>query len=66
MVVPGRIDTLEQLEALYRQPSERAVDKQFSAIDAGLAALYASTWNIDEQEMRSVLNTSYEGDLSRD
>jgi PPOX class probable FMN-dependent enzyme len=38
MDVPGRIENLEQLEALYRQPSERAVDKQFSSIDQGMAA----------------------------
>ena len=38
MDMPGRIDTLEQLEALYRQASERAISKQLSAIDAGLAA----------------------------
>lgn len=38
MDVPGRIETLEQLEALYRRPSERAVSKQFSSIDPGIAA----------------------------
>jgi PPOX class probable FMN-dependent enzyme len=37
MDVPGRISTLEQLEALYRQPGKRAVSKQFSAIDQGMA-----------------------------
>ena len=37
MDVPGRIETLEQLEALYRRPSERAVGKQSTSIDAATA-----------------------------
>ena len=38
MDVPGRIATLEQLTALFREPSERAVAKELSAIDDGTAA----------------------------
>ncbi len=37
MDIPDRISTVEQLEALYRRPSERAVSKQFSAIDPSMA-----------------------------
>ncbi len=36
--VPGRIDDVEQLESLYREPSERAIAKQSSTVDAGMAA----------------------------
>ena len=39
MDIPGRVDTIEQLESLYREPSERALGKQTSSIDAGMAAL---------------------------
>ncbi len=39
MGMPGRVTTIEQLEALYREPTARAVDKQVSAIDDGMAAL---------------------------
>lgn len=35
--MPGRIETLVQLEALYRQPGKRAISKQFSSIDPGMA-----------------------------
>lgn len=38
MDVPGRIDTLDQLTALYREPSERALGKQLDRIDEGMAA----------------------------
>lgn len=38
MDLPGRIETLEQLEALYRKPSEGAVSKEHSSIDEGMAA----------------------------
>ena len=38
MDVADRIQTLEQLEVLYRRPSERALSKQFSSIDPGMAA----------------------------
>lgn len=37
MDLPGRIDTVAQLEALYREPGERAISKQLSAIDTGMA-----------------------------
>lgn len=39
MDIAGRVETIEQLEALYREPSERALGKQVSAIDDGMAAL---------------------------
>jgi PPOX class probable FMN-dependent enzyme len=38
MDVPGRIETLEQLEGLYRKPSEGAVGKEHSSIDEGMVA----------------------------
>ncbi len=38
MDIPGRIDTIAQLEGLYRKPSEGAVRKQLSSIDEGMAA----------------------------
>lgn len=38
MDVSGRIDTIAQLEALYRKPSEGAVSKQHASIDEGMAA----------------------------
>ncbi len=38
MEIPGRIDTLDELTALYRRPSERALGKQLDRIDAGMAA----------------------------
>jgi PPOX class probable FMN-dependent enzyme len=38
MQIPGRIESLEQLTALYREPSERAVGKQLAMIDDGMAA----------------------------
>jgi PPOX class probable FMN-dependent enzyme len=38
MQIPGRIETVEQLTALYREPSERAVGKQLTLIDDGMAA----------------------------
>ena len=43
MDIPGRIDTIEQLESLYRRPTERAIDKQFSSIDDGMAALITNS-----------------------
>ncbi|MEO6652515.1 MAG: MSMEG_1061 family FMN-dependent PPOX-type flavoprotein [Ilumatobacteraceae bacterium] len=39
MKIPGRVETVEQLEVLYREPSERALDKERAAIDDGMAAL---------------------------
>jgi len=39
MDIPGRVETIDQLEALYRAPGDRALDKQVSAIDEGMAAL---------------------------
>ncbi len=39
MDIPGRIHTVEQLESLYREPSERALGKQCSSIDEGMVAL---------------------------
>ena len=38
MDVPGRIDTIEELTALYRAPGGRAVDKQLDRIDVGMEA----------------------------
>lgn len=38
MDLPGRIDTIEQLTALYREPGRGALDKEFDHIDDGLAA----------------------------
>ncbi len=38
MDVPGRVDTVEQLTALYREPGERALAKESSTIDNGMAA----------------------------
>ena len=38
MDVPGRIDTIEELTALYRAPGGRAVGKQLDRIDAGMEA----------------------------
>ncbi|MFW2334501.1 MSMEG_1061 family FMN-dependent PPOX-type flavoprotein [Ilumatobacter sp.] len=38
MEIPGRIETLDQLTALYRPPSERALGKQLDHIDGGMAA----------------------------
>ena len=38
MDVPGRIDTLDELTALYREPSGGAVSKQLDHINAGMAA----------------------------
>lgn len=34
----GRVETIEQLERLFRPPGERALAKELSAIDAGIAA----------------------------
>jgi uncharacterized protein len=38
MDIPARIETLDELMALYRSPSERAVGKQLDHIDAGMEA----------------------------
>lgn len=38
MEVPGRIDALDQLTAMYRQPSDGAVGKQLDRIDGGMAS----------------------------
>ena len=38
MDVPGRIDTLDELTALYREPGGPAVSKQLDRIDAGMEA----------------------------
>ena len=38
MDVPGRIDTIEELTALYRAPGVRAVGKQIDRIDPGMEA----------------------------
>lgn len=38
MEIPGRIDTLDELTAMYRQPSERALGKQLDHIDGGMEA----------------------------
>lgn len=38
MDIPGRIETVEQLTALYREPSRGAVDKQLDRITVGTAA----------------------------
>lgn len=38
MDVPGRIDTLDELTALYRAPGGPAVSKQLDRIDAGMEA----------------------------
>ena len=38
MEIPGRVDTLDELTAMYPQPSETAVGKQLDRIDDGLAA----------------------------
>jgi len=38
MDVPGRIDTLEELTALYRAPGDKAVSKQIDHINEGMAA----------------------------
>ena len=38
MDVPGRIDTIEELTALYRAPGGRAVGKQIDRIDPGMEA----------------------------
>lgn len=38
MEIPGRIETVEQLTALYRQPSRGALDKQLDLITPGTAA----------------------------
>ncbi len=38
MDIPGRIDTLEQLTSLYREPGERALSKETDRIDDGMAA----------------------------
>jgi hypothetical protein len=38
MDVPGRIETLDELTALYREPGDRAIGKQLDHIDAGMEA----------------------------
>lgn len=38
MDIPGRIDTLDQLTALFRAPGGRAVDKQLDRITTAMAA----------------------------
>ena len=38
MEIPGRVDSLDQLTAMYRPPSEAAVGKQLDRIDDGMAA----------------------------
>jgi len=38
MDIAGRIDTLEELTALYREPSSRALGKQLDRIDDGMAS----------------------------
>ncbi len=38
MEVPGRIETLDELTAMYREPSDRALGKQLDRIDDGMAA----------------------------
>lgn len=38
MDIPGRIGTLDELTALYREPTDRALGKQLSSIDVGMAA----------------------------
>lgn len=37
MDVPGRVEELEDLTAMFRTPSERAIDKQLDRIDGGMA-----------------------------
>jgi len=37
MEIPGRIDTLDELTAMYHRPSERALGKQLDHIDVGMA-----------------------------
>ncbi len=38
MQIAGRIDTLEALTSLYREPTERALGKQLDRIDDGMAS----------------------------
>lgn len=38
MEIPGRIETLDELTAIYRSPGERAVGKQLDHLDAGMEA----------------------------
>lgn len=37
MQIPGRIDTLDELTTMYREPSDRALGKQIDHIDPGMA-----------------------------
>src|SRR5262245_14817683 len=37
MKIPGRVDTIEQLEALYRTPSPGAAHKVMTSINEGMA-----------------------------
>ena len=38
MDIPGRIDTVDDLTALYRRPTDRALGKQLDRIDPGMAS----------------------------
>lgn len=38
MELPGRIETIDELTAMYRSPGERAVNKQLDHIDVGMEA----------------------------